>query len=56
MLKVKVGDLCLLDGERLVLVLDIEIDGISDDVVLVLLNDARYWVSSYRLLPIYPPT
>jgi len=44
-----VGDLCLMDGWRIVLIIEIEYDGISDEVVKVLWNDGEYWVGIQRL-------
>jgi len=46
---VKVGDLCLMDGYRIVLVIEIERDGISDDVVKVRWKSGEYWVGTQRL-------
>ena len=48
-LMVKVGDLCLMDGYRIVLVIEIERDGISDDVVKVRWKSGEYWVGTQRL-------
>ena len=60
---VKVGDLCIADGWRVVLVIAIEQDGISEDVVLVRWKDQDFWCTTGRLkpvaedlLPTYPPT
>ena len=55
---VKVGDLCLCDGWRVVLVIAIEQDGMSDDVVQVRWEGVDFWCNLQRLahLPIYPPT
>ena len=57
-MNVKVGDLCLCDGWRVVLVIAVEHDGISEDVVQVRWEGLDYWCNLQRLahLPIYPPT
>ena len=47
---VKVGDLCLLDGYRIVLVIEIECDGISDDVIKVRWKSGEYWVGIQRIV------
>jgi len=59
----KVGDLCLCDGWRVVLVVEIEFDGISDDGVKVRWENLDFWCNVHRLkplssdlLPVYPPT
>ena len=56
---VTVGDLYLCDGWRLVLVIALEYDGISEDVVQVRWQALDFWCEIYRLkplLPYYPPT
>ena len=58
-MEVKVGDLYLCDGWRLVLVVLIEYDGISEDVVKVRWKGIDFWCNVQRLkplLPTYPPT
>ena len=49
MVTVKVGDLCLMDGYRIVLVVAIDLDGISDEVVKVRYKSGEYWVGHNRL-------
>ena len=49
MLTVKVGDLCLMDGWRVVLVIGIDKDGISECDVKVLWKSGEYWVGKNRL-------
>ena len=46
---VTVGDLCLCDGWRVVLVIAIEQDGMSDDVVQVRWEDIEFWCNLQRL-------
>ena len=60
---VTVGDLCLCDGWRVVLVIALEYDGISEDVVQVRWETLDFWCDINRLkplssdlLPYYPPT
>ena len=49
MLSVRVGDLCLMDGYRIVLVIAIDPDGISDEVIKVRWKSGAYWVGHNRL-------
>ena len=49
MLSVRVGDLCLMDGYRIVLVIAIDLDGISDEVIKVRWKSGEYWVGHNRL-------
>ena len=60
---VNVGDLCLCDGWRVVLVIAIDKDGISEDVVQVKWENIAFWCDIHRLkplssdlLPYCPPT
>ena len=45
----KVGDLCLMDGYRIVLVIEVDQDGISEDIVRVRWKNGVYWVGHNRL-------
>ena len=49
---VRVGDLYLCDGWRLVLVVLIEYDGMSEDVVKVRWKDIDFWCNVQRLEPL----
>jgi len=49
---VRVGDLYLCDGWRLVLVVLIEYDGMSEDVVKVRWKDIDFWCNIQRLEPL----
>ena len=49
MMMLKVGDLCLCDGWRVVLVIEVDKDGISEDDVKVLWKSGEYWVGQNRL-------
>jgi len=60
---VTVGELYICDGWRLVLVIGIEYDGMSEDVVRVRWEATDFWCNTERLqplspdlLPTYPPT
>ena len=49
---VRVGDLYFCDGWRLVLVVLIEYDGMSEDVVKVRWKDIDFWCNIQRLEPL----
>ena len=51
---IEVGDLMMLDGWRLVLVLDVERDGISTQEVLIKWAGVDVWVEPKRLSHLSP--
>ena len=53
---IEVGDLMMLDGWRLVLVLDVERDGISTQEVLIKWAGVDVWGEPKRLSHLYPLT